>query len=132
MLWKSRSLWTLVLSSFFFFSVIAPPLQFPGKDVLSVHWKASYRERRNLTSCPHHSLSHLFPHHLLLLLPQHFCTFPILPIHVVCVLSLLNNNPSVCKCVWRYFWPLQGHRALSALLLFLSPSLFVSSAAIWL
>lgn len=48
--------------------------------------------------------------------------FPSSP-HPCCVFScslalpLVNNNPSVCKCVWRYFWPLQGHIALSSLLL---------------
>lgn len=52
-------------------------------------------ERRSLTSCPSRSLSHLFPYHLLLFLLQPFCTFPLLPIHVVCSLTLLNNNPSV-------------------------------------
>lgn len=101
------------------------------KRCLSVHWKTSYtavsrkRQRHkivHLTSRPSHFLSHLFPHHCLLFLPQHFCTFPLLPINVVCsrslplALSLLNNNPSVCKCLWDYFWPLQGHKALSSLL----------------
>lgn len=93
----------------------------PWKDINAVVSFETYGDAIiHLMSCSFHSL---FPccHFVFL---QLFCTFCLLSIHVMCSHSFafqLNNNPSVCKCVQRYFWTLKGHKALCSLLLSLVP-----------
>lgn len=57
-------------------------------ELYSSEPREAERQIVHLTSCPSRSLSHLFPYRRLLFLLQHFCTFPLLPIHVVCSLSM--------------------------------------------
>lgn len=134
-------------SSFFFFSLslahkLSPTRsspQFPGKDVglftgrrTILHWTERPRFSSYITSRSFFvslvlsfstSMLHLF-------FPSLLCVFVLPCLALFAAILLLNNNPSVCNCVWRYFWPLQGHKALSSLLLFLTLSLSLLSAAI--
>lgn len=129
---------------FFFFFPLLLPYDFLEKTSVCsledrLHGREGTREtkllilRHVLILCPTCSLTAAFSSSLCvsvlsLFSPSMLCVLTLL---LSLALPLLNNKPSVCECVWRYFWPLQGHKALSSLLLFLSLSLFPFSAAIW-
>lgn len=115
-LWKELVLEEKIsMDTLFFFSLslLAPPLQFPGRDVylFAGRHAAQHRARRGRDKFLHHVLLSL-RRLILFLLVHRCCTLLLLPIRVLCSLSpplalpQLNNNPSVCKCVWCYFWPL--------------------------
>lgn len=123
---------------FFLPPFFAPPLQFPGKDVYLFTGRQAIQQRERETKsfilrhvllilCPTCSLTAAFSSSLSVSVLSLFSPSMLCVLTLSLALPLLNNKPSVCKCVWLYFWPLQGHKALSSLLLllFLSLSVFL-------
>lgn len=126
-----------------FFLFTAPPLGFLEKTSVCALEDALHRPEPREAGRPNcSSYIILSSVSVSLVSSSHFCTFPLPPVHAVysfslsLALPLLNNNPSVFKrvCVWRYFWPLQGHKTLSTPLplLFLSPGCYITvSKTLW-